>query len=157
MLNSISLIGRMVRDPEYKTTAAGAGFCNFTIAVDDDFKDSDGNKVTDFVDCTAWRQTADYICKYQTKGSLVAVKGRLKSRKWTHKDGNKRVSWFVSVDNAYGVGGRQDGQNSTNAGSQYGGGGYGGYSQPQGQGYPAPVDPGNDYPMLTDDDAQLPF
>ena len=147
MLNSISLIGRMVRDPEYKTVGSGDGVVNFTIAVDDDYKDADGNKVTDFIDCTAWRKTAEYITKYQTKGSLVSVKGRLKSRKWTDKDGNKRVSWFVSVENAYGVGGRQDSQNAQ-TGNSYGGG-YGGH--------PAPVDPGNDYPMLTDDDAQLPF
>ena len=154
MLNSISLIGRMVRDPEYKTTAAGVGFCNFTIAVDDDFKDADGNKATDFVDCTAWRQTAEYICKYQSKGSLVAAKGRLKSRKWTDKDGNKRTSWFVAAENAYGVGGRQENQ----TGSSYGGGGYGGYSQPQAAiGHHAPIAPGNDYPELTDSDEQLPF
>lgn len=157
MLNSISLIGRMVRDPEYRTVG-NDGVVNFTIAVDDDYKDKDGNKVTDFIDCTAWRKTADYICKYQTKGSLVAVKGKLKSRKWTDKDGNNRLSWFVVVDNAYGVGGRQDSQNSAQTGNSYGGGGFGGYSQPQAaNGYPAPVDPGNDYPTLTDDDAQLPF
>lgn len=155
MLNSISLIGRMVRDPEYRTVG-NDGVVNFTIAVDDDYKDKDGNKVTDFVDCTAWRKTADYICKYQAKGSLVAVKGRLKSRKWTDKDGNNRLSWFVSVENAYGVGVRQDSQNSQ-TGNSYGGG-YGGYSQPQAAGaHHAPVDPGDDYPMLTDGDAQLPF
>lgn len=150
MLNSISLIGRMVRDPEYRTFGSD-GVVNFTIAVDDDYKDKDGNKVTDFIDCTAWRKTAEYICQYQSKGSLVAVKGRLKSRKWTDKDGNKRVSWFVSVDNAYGVGGRQDGQNAQ-TGNQYGG-----YSQPSGGNYPAPTDPGTDYPELTGDDARLPF
>lgn len=104
MLNHIVISGRMVREPEYRTTAAGASWCTFTLAVDDDFKDESGNKQTDFIDCTAWRKTAEYITTYQRKGAQVEVSGRLKSRKWTDKDGNKRTSWFVQVENAYGVG-----------------------------------------------------
>lgn len=156
MLNRIDLIGRLVRDPEYKTTSAGAGYCNFTIAVDDDFKDKDGNKVTDFIDCTAWRKTAEYVTTYQTKGSLLAVCGRLKSRKWTDKDGNKRTSWFVQVDNAYGVGGKQDSQQTPNTYQ-------GGYTAGASFAAPTPVyaqaviEPGAEYAVLTDDDAQLPF
>lgn len=155
MLNHIDLIGRMVRDPECKSTAAGVPLCNFTIAVDADFKDADGNKVTDFIECTAWRKTAEYVAKYQAKGSLVAVSGSMRSRKWTDKDGNKRTSWFVQVENAYGVGGkREDQQNNTYQGGYQAGGNYNApapeYRQP-------PIYAGEDYAVLTDEDGQLPF
>lgn len=155
MLNHINLIGRLVREPEYRTTAAGASWCTFTLAVDDDFKDSDGNKQTDFIDCTAWRKTAEYITTYQARGSMVAVAGRLKSRKWTDKDGNKRTSWFVQVENAYGVGGkRDDQQQNTNQGGYQAGGNY---NAPAPEYRQHPIYAGEDYAVLTDDDAQLPF
>lgn len=155
MYNHIGIIGRLVRDPEYRTTDAGAGWCNFTLAVDDDFKDKGGNKQTDFIDCTAWRKTAEYVTTYHVKGSMLAVSGRLKSRKWTDKDGNKRTSWFVQVENAYGVGGkREDQQQNTNQGGFYPGANYNApapdYRQP-------PIYAGDDYAVLTDDDGQLPF
>lgn len=154
MLNHIDLIGRMVRDPELKKIGSDVSLCKFTIAVDDDFKDRDGNKHTDFVECTAWRKTADYICKYQTKGSMVAVSGRLRSDKYTDKDGNNRTSWTVQVDNAYGVGGkREDQQNNTYTGGYQAGATYApasGFGQP-------PIYAGEDYAVLTDDDAGLPF
>lgn len=155
MLNQISVVGRLVRDPEYKTLGDGTGFCNFTVAVDDDFKDKDGNKQTDFIDCTAWRKTAEYVTTYQVKGSMVAVSGRLKSRKWTDKDGNKRTSWFVQVENAYGVGGkREDQQNNTYQGGYQAGGNYAAPAPGIGQ---PPIYAGEDYAVLTDDDVQLPF
>lgn len=145
-MNMVCLIGRLVRDPEYRALNDGTSVCNFTLAVDDDYKDKDGNKVTDFIDCTAWRHTAEYIVRYTVKGAMVAVTGRMKSRKWTDKDGNKRVSWFVKCDNAYGVGGKQEkGQEST------------GYGAPSGYAVPPGMVPADDYAMLTDDDAQLPF
>lgn len=155
MLNHITIIGRLVRDPEYRCTDAGVGWCNFTLAVDDDFKDKDGTKQTDFIECTAWRKTSEYITKYQVKGSLVAVSGRMKSRKWTDKDGNKRTSWFVQVENAYGVGGkREDQQNNTYQGGYQPGANYNApapdYRQP-------PIYAEGEYAVLTDDDGQLPF
>lgn len=148
-LNSVCLIGRMVRDPECRALNDGTSVCNFTLAVDDDYKDKDGNKVTDFIDCTAFRHTAEYIVKYQVKGSQVAVCGKMKSRKWMDKDGNKRVSWYVKCDNAYGVGSRQERTQDT--------GGYGepGYTtQTGGQPGYAIADK---FSVLTDDDPQLPF
>lgn len=154
MLNHIDLIGRLTRDPEYKSIS-GTSCCNFTLAVDADFKDSEGNKVTDFFDCTAWRKTAEYVTKYQVKGSLVAVSGSMRSRKWTDKDGNKRTSWFVQVDNAYGVGGkREDQQNNTYQGGYQAGGNYAAPAPGIGQ---PPIYAGEDYAVLTDDDGQLPF
>ena len=144
----------MVREPEYRTTATGTGWCTFTLAVDDDFKDSDGNKQTDFIDCTAWRKTAEYIVTYQRKGSQVEVSGRLKSRKWTDKDGNKRTSWFVQVDNAYGVGGKREDQQNTNQGSYQPGANY---NAPAPEFRQPPIYAGEDYAVLTDDDGKLPF
>lgn len=155
MLNHIVISGRIVREPEYRTTAAGASWCTFTLAVDDDFKDESGNKQTDFIDCTAWRKTAEYITTYQRKGAQVEVSGRLKSRKWTDKDGNKRTSWFVQVENAYGVGGkREDQQNNNNQGGYQTGGNYAAPASGIGQ---PPIYAGEDYAVLTDDDSQLPF
>lgn len=155
MLNHIVISGRMVREPEYRTTATGTGWCTFTLAVDDDYKDESGNKQTDFIDCTAWRKTAEYITTYQRKGAQVEVSGRLKSRKWTDKDGNKRTSWFVQVENAYGVGGkREDQQNNTNQGGYQTGGNYAAPAPGIGQ---PPIYAGEDYAVLTDDDGQLPF
>lgn len=155
MLNKIVLIGRLVRDPEYRALSDGTSVCNFTLAVDDDFKDKDGSKVTDFVECTAWRKTAEYITRYQLKGALLAVTGRLKSRKWTDREGNKRTSWFVSVDNAYGVGGKQEAPRN---GTYQGGIQAGADFAPPNPGYTqAAIAPDGDYAILTDDDAALPF
>ena len=171
-LNMIAICGRLVRDPEYKTTGDGTGYCNFTVAVDDDFKDKDGKKQTDFIDCTAWRKTAEYVTTYQTKGCQVTVAGRLKSRKWQDKDGNNRVSWFIRADSVNGVGSRGDGQKPDSGaqggysapqqysapaaayGAQNGFGGFNGYGS---GGYVPPVSDNGDYAMLTDDDSQLPF
>jgi single-strand DNA-binding protein len=147
-LNAVALMGRLVRDPEYKVLADGTSLCNFTLAVDDDYKDKDGNKVTDFIDCTAWKQTAEYVTKYLTKGSLASVHGRLKSRKWEDKDGNKRTSWFVKCDNVYGAGSRND----QNQGSfQQSGSAQNSFPSSK------PIFADTDYAALTDDDPQLPF
>lgn len=103
MLNHIDLIGRMVRDPEMKALDSGTSFCNFAIAVEADFKEN-GEKVTDFFECTAWRQKAEFIARYITKGDTVAVSGQMRSRKWTDRDGNRRTSWYVNCENVYSVG-----------------------------------------------------
>lgn len=155
MLNHIVISGRMVREPEYRCTDSGIGWCSFTLAVDDDFKDKDGNKQTEFIDCTAWRKTAEYITTYQRKGSQVEVSGRLKSRKWTDKDGNKRTSWFVQVENAYGVGGRKDNQQEQNNQGGFSSGAN--YAAPAPEYRQPPIYAGEDYAVLTDDDGNLPF
>lgn len=100
MLNKIIIMGRLVRDPEKRTTQSGVSVVSFTVAVDRDFKNGD-EKVTDFIDCTAWRGTADFISKYFGKGRMIVVDGALNSRKWTDKDGNNRVSWEVQAQNVY--------------------------------------------------------
>lgn len=146
MLNQIVLIGRMVREPEMRALDNGTSYCNFTIAVDADFK-SDGEKVTDFFDGTAWRKSAEFMMKYLTKGDMVAVVGQMRSRKWVDKDGNKRISWSVNCDNVYSVGSRKSGEGQM---PQAGATGY-----PAPAAYPAPAVP--QFVEITDDDAQLPF
>ena len=104
-------MGRMVRDPELKTTQSGVAVCNFTIAVDRDYKNGD-EKVADFVDCVAWRGTAEFVSKYFSKGRMAVVSGQLQSRKWEDKEGNKRVSWEVQVQNVYFGDSKRDGDSA---------------------------------------------
>lgn len=102
MLNHIIIMGRMVRDPELRRTQSGISVCSFTLACDRDFKSKDGGeKETDFIDCVAWRSTAEFVCKYFTKGRMMAVEGRLQLRDWVDKEKNKRRSAEIQVDSAY--------------------------------------------------------
>lgn len=106
-LNKIVLLGRITAEPELKTTQSGASVIGFTLAVDRDFKSKDGDRECDFIPCTAWRGTAEFIAKYFTKGSSAAVAGSLQSRHWQDNDGNKRTSWEVQVDNIYFAGAKK--------------------------------------------------
>lgn len=97
MLNTISIMGRLTRDPELRYTASSTAVTNFTVAVDRDF----GEKQTDFIECVAWKNTAEFVSKYFHKGSMVVVSGRLNSRKWQDRDGNNRINWEVVADSVY--------------------------------------------------------
>ena len=102
MLNKIILMGRLTRDPELRHTQAGAAVASFTLAVDRDFKDKQsGAKATDFIDVVVWRQIAEFVSRYFTKGRMAVVEGRLQMRDWTDKDGNKRRSAEVVAENVY--------------------------------------------------------
>lgn len=92
MLNHIVTMGRLTRDPELRHTQSGLPVCSFSIACDRDYKGADGEKATDFLDIVAWRQTAEFVSKYFTKGRMAVVDGRLQLRDWTDRDGNKRRS-----------------------------------------------------------------
>ena len=148
MLNHITIMGRLTRDPELRRTGSGVAVASFTVACDHDFSGRDGGeKETDFIDCVAWRQTGEFVSKYFTKGSMIVVSGRLQIRSWTDKDGNKRRTAEVVADNCYfGEGKRSEGGNSYSGNS---GNSYGGYS--------APSSSASDFAMMDDDDAQLPF
>ena len=100
-MNQVVLMGRLTRDPELRRTQSGTAVTSFTIAVDRGFKDSDGERKTDFIDCVAWKGTGEFISKYFTKGQMMAVIGSLQIRDWTDKDGNKRRSAEVLVNRAY--------------------------------------------------------
>ena len=90
MLNHIVTMGRLVRDPELRHTQSGIPVTSFTIACDRDYKDANGDKATDFIDVVAWRNTADFVSRYFTKGRMAVIDGRLQLRDWTDRDGNKR-------------------------------------------------------------------
>ena len=92
MLNRIILMGRLTRDPELRRTGSGTAVTSFSLAVDRDFKSQSGEKETDFIDIVAWRNTAEFVSKYFTKGRMAVVEGRLQIRDWTDKDGGKRRS-----------------------------------------------------------------
>ena len=149
MLNHITLMGRLVRDPELRRTGSGVAVTSFSLAVDRDFgKNENGEKETDFIDCVAWRQTGEFVSKYFTKGRMAVVSGRLQIRSWTDKDGNKRRTAEVVADNVYFGDSKREGES----------GGYSAPAAPAFGGYSAPsAAPASDFTMLDDDDAQLPF
>ncbi len=169
MLNHITIMGRLVRDPELRRTGSGVAVASFSVAVDRDFGGRDGGeRETDFIDCVAWRQTGEFVSKYFTKGRMIVVSGRLQIRNWTDKEGNKRRTAEVVADNCYFGDSKRDGDSgSSYGGNTYGGNSYGGNSYgnnnygaapaPSYGGYNAPSAPASDFAMLDDDDAQLPF
>lgn len=110
MLNHIVIMGRLAKDPELRRTQSGTAVTSFRLAVDRDFKDKQtGARATDWIDCVAWRGTAEFVEKYFAKGSQVLVAGRLQMRDWTDKDGNKRISAEVQVENVYFAGAKTEG------------------------------------------------
>ena len=163
MLNHITIMGRLTRDPELRRTGSGIAVASFTVAVDRDFGSRDGGeKETDFIDCVAWRQTGEFVSKYFTKGRMIVVSGRLQIRSWTDKAGNKRRIAEVVADNCY-FGDSKRSDNNAGYGNQYAppspqmSSAEQTYEAIKNGTYPAPQAPGSDFAMLEDDDAQLPF
>lgn len=148
-LNHVTIMGRMTRDPEIRRTGSGIAVTSFTVAVDRDFSGKDGGeKETDFIDCVAWRQTGEFVSKYFKKGSMAVVSGRLQIRGWTDKDGNKRKAAEIVADNVY-FGESKQSRYSTHA--------QGGDNDSH-VSYSGPASsPAQDFVLLDDDDAQLPF
>ena len=101
MLNKIIIMGRLTRDPELRRTGSGTAVTSFSLACDRDFKSQSGDKETDFIDVVAWKNTAEFVSKYFTKGRMAVVEGRLQIRDWTDKAGNKRTTAEVVADNVY--------------------------------------------------------
>ena len=151
MLNHIVIMGRLTRDPELRYTQTQPPVASFSVAVDRDYNSREsGEKQTDFIDCVAWRSTAEFISKYFQKGSMAVVSGRLQIRDWTDKEGNRRRSAEVIVDNMYF--GESKRRESENASSNY--------SSYSGNDYAAPASPSparNEFHELSDDDGELPF
>lgn len=138
MLNHITIMGRLVRDPELRRTTSGTAVASFTVAVDRDFgKGENGEKQTDFIDCVAWRQAGEFVSKYFAKGRMIVVDGRLELRDWTDKDGNKRRNAEINVSSAYFGDSKKDGAE----GSQTAAGAY----------------PANTYAPIADVDDDLPW
>ncbi len=171
MLNHIVLMGRLTRDPELRRTASGIAVASFSLAVDRDFgKTETGERETDFIDIVAWRNTAEFVSKYFSKGRAAVVSGRLQIRTWTDRDGNKRRSAEVVADNIYFADSRRDSdsanrsynsENSYNppASPNTAPAGSSGFSDNANSG----IKPFNttgavaDFAMMDDDDTQLPF
>ena len=162
MLNHITIMGRLTRDPELRRTGSGVAVASFTVAVDRDMAPQGQQKETDFIDCVAWRGAGEFVAKHFTKGRMIVVSGRLQIRSWTDKDGNKRRNAEIVADNCYFGDSKPEGsQGSYNApapsyGAPAGNYGTGGQYGGPGGAYPAPMAP-SDYAMLEDDDATLPF
>ena len=136
-LNHITIMGRLTRDPELRRTGSGVAVTNFTIACDRDFSANGGDKETDFIDVVAWRNTAEFVEKYFTKGRMAVVSGRLQMRKWTDKDENKRTSAEIVADNVYFGDSKQTATDNSAA--------------------PSFVAPAQDFSMLEGEDVGLPF
>ena len=101
MLNNITLQGRLTRDPEMKATASGISCATFALACEQDYKNPNGERDTDFFDVVAWRNTADFVQRYFGKGQLAVVKGRLQTSQWTAQDGGKRKAVQIVAENVY--------------------------------------------------------
>ena len=132
MLNHIIIMGRIVRDPELRHTQSGTAVASFSLAVDRDGKD----KGTDFIDVTAWRNTAEFVSKYFIKGRMAVVEGRLQMETWTDRDGNKRTSHKVVAHSVYFGDSKREDSDSRE---------------------PDYAPPPQDFTELADDDVVLPF
>ena len=147
MLNHIVLMGRLTRDPELRHTGTGTAVASFALAVDRDFKGQNGETSVDFIDVVAWRNTAEFVSKYFTKGRMAVVSGRLQIRNWTDKEGNTRRSAEVVADNVYFGDSKRDGVS----------GSFAEYGAPADSSFTAPAVPSSDFSMMETNDSDLPF
>ena len=158
MLNIVAIMGRLVADPELRTTANGTNVCSFRIACDRNFVSQGQERQADFIDIVVWRQEADFVCKYFQQGSLIAVDGRLQSRQYQDKNGNNRTAIEIVANNV-----NFAAPKSANA-APMGDAGYGApvaapASRPAVQANPAPSYSAgsNDDFALIEDEGDLPF
>lgn len=98
MLNNVTLMGRLTADPELRQTQSGLAVASFRIAVERDTKSENGERAADFINCTAWRQSAEFVSKYFHKGNMIALTGRIQTRNYTDKDGNNRTATEAVAD-----------------------------------------------------------
>ena len=111
-MNKIMLVGRLVRDPEVRSTSTGSSTANFTVAVSRNFKNKDGNYDADFLPCVAFRNSADFVSKYFKKGSLIGIEGRIQTRSYDAQDGTKRYATDVIAESIELLGSRRDNSRS---------------------------------------------
>lgn len=154
MLNNINLIGRICKDVDLRKTNGGTSVCSFSLACDRDYS-KDGERGVDFIDCVAFRGTAEFIERNFPKGAMICVTGRLQIRDWTDKGGNKRRSAEILVDNAYFAGERRNTERSAEAPAER--------REPEREQPPAPreVPPPQEYHQgkfaEMDEDGEMPF
>lgn len=143
MLNSVVIMGRLTYDPELKATPSGVSVVRITIACDRNYSKSGEEKKTDFIDVTAWRQTAEFVSRYFHKGSMIAVEGSIQTDSFTDRDGNKRKSFQVVANNVSFCGSKAGSGVNTEHGEQPASG----YSSAD----------NSDFEEIVDDDDDLPF
>lgn len=145
MLNTAVVMGRLTYDPELRTTPNGTSVCRFTVACDRNYARQGEERKTDFIDITAWRQTAEFVSRYFHKGSMIAVEGSIQVENYTDKDGNKRRDVRIVANNVSFCGSKAE-SNTSSAPMQQ--------SQPQ-PSYSSAS--GSDFEEIVDDDDDLPF
>ena len=151
MLNHITIMGRLTREPELRHTQSQTAVASFTLAVDRDFQSRDsGEKQTDFINCVAWRSTADIVSKYLYKGSMAVVSGRRQIRSYQDREGNNRTAAEVVAENVYFGESRRDSDNRGTTAAY--GNAYGGYEPPRGA-----ASAQGPCQELGDEDGDLPF
>jgi single-strand DNA-binding protein len=159
-INSVTLLGRMVKDPDCKQTQSGISVCSFTVAVDRNYKSGE-EREADFVNCVCWRGAADFVAKFWKKGDPIALTGRIQTRKWQTDDGQNRYATEVVCDNVSFVPQKKQSDNAQNgAGASFGtttGSGYGTAQNVSTGGFGAPAVNTNEFAELKEDDGELPF
>ncbi len=155
MLNHIVIMGRLTRDPELRYTQSQVPVASFTVAVDRDFSGRDGGeRQTDFINCVAWRQSAEFVSKYFHKGSMAVVSGRLQIRQYQDREGNNRTAAEVVSDNVYFGESRRDSDNRASGDSGYSNASYSrSYEAPRAAAASNP----SPFSELSEDEGELPF
>ena len=153
-MNVVCLVGRLTADPELRQTPNGINVCSFSIAVQSSSKNADGSYKTDFINCVAWRQTAEFICRYFHKGQNIGLNGSIQTRQYQDKDtGKNRTAFEIVVNNTYFVESKGSSQNSYN-------GGFGSTqetSKPAGMSASFSTGELDDFSSIASDDGDLPF
>lgn len=153
-MNVVCLVGRLTADPELRQTPNGINVCSFSIAVQSSSKNADGSYKTDFINCVAWRQTAEFICRYFRKGQNIGLNGSIQTRQYQDKDtGKNRTAFEIVVNNTYFVESKGSSQNSYN-------GGFGNAqetSKPAGMSASFSTGELDDFSSIASDDGDLPF
>ena len=147
MLNHVAIQGRLTRDPELRQTQNNTAVASFTLACDKDFTNAQGQREAEFIECVAWKKTAEFVSRYFTKGQMAIAAGRLQARSYTAQDGTTRKVTEVVVESMYFCGPKQDGGNSQPA-----------YQKPpQAAPFVQPSQPRQTAFALDEDDDELPF
>lgn len=147
MLNVIAIQGRLADDPEMRQTTTGKRVCTFRIACDRGRKDANGNSQTDWIPCTAWEKTAEFIYKYFQKGSMIAVDGRLQSRQYQDKNGQNRIAVEIVANNVNFCGSKESTSTAPQNAAQ----------RPAAPSQRTQGEPDADYAPIDDDEGDLPF
>lgn len=143
MINTVALMGRLTYDPEIKQTSSGVSVVRFQIACDRSYQKAGAERQADFIDCVAWRQTAEFVSRYFHKGSMIAIEGSIQTQNYTDKNGNNRKSTEVVANNVSFCGSKAETGTANNAFSQ-----------------PAPSyssADSSDFEEIVDEDDDLPF